>query len=233
MGRNAINKLIYSLLVCSLLFASGAFVSAEDNNELIDDMKSASLVQRAPAPTVLGYKHVDFNAVIDKLVEEGKLSKEKAVQIEKFMQQKREEQKGLKDGEKRGSQHGHKYEIVKELVEAKIISNVEAEMISSKFREIREAVFNEKLIAMVQNGAITQAQADKVKSYFENARKEKVEMHKKLQKMTEEQRKAFFKEYKKDDFMNKLIEDGVLTKEQVQELRSSFKEKHKGKYKEH
>jgi hypothetical protein len=33
--------------------------------------------------------------------------------------------------------------------------------------------------------------------------------------------------------MNKLIEDGVLTKEQVQELRSSFEEGHKGDCKDH
>ncbi|MDF2592110.1 MAG: hypothetical protein K0S75_1576, partial [Clostridia bacterium] len=63
--------------------------------------------------------------------------------------------------------------------------------------------------------------------------KEKEEMRNKLENMTEEQRKAFFKEYKKDNVMNKLVEDGVLTKEQVQELRKLYREGHKNKCKEH
>ena len=228
-----INKLMCSLLVCTIVFTSGAFVFAEDDSNLVNNMKSASLVKKAPALTVSGRKHVDFKAVIDKLVEEGKLSKEKAEQINKFKQQKREEQKNLKPEEKANLRKGHKHGFVNELVEAKIINDAEAEMIRDKFREIKEAKLNEKLTAMVQKGTITQAQADKVKVYFENARKERVEAHKKLQNMTEEQRKAFFKEHKKDNVMNKLVEDGVLTKEQVQELRSSFKEGHKDKCKDH
>lgn len=228
-----INKLICSLLICSMVFVSGAFVFAENNSDVDRDMKSASLVEKAPMSTVTGRKQVDFKAVIDKLVEEGKLSREKAEQIDKFTQQKREEQKNLKPEEKTSLRKGHKYGLVNDLVNAKIINDAEAEMIRGKFREIKQANFNEKLTTMVQKGTITQAQADKVKAYFENARKEREEIHKKLQNMTEEQRKAFFKEHKKDNVMNKLLEDGILTKEQVQELRNSFKEGHKGKCKEH
>jgi hypothetical protein len=216
-----------------MIFASSAFVFADNSSNLTNNMKSASLVKRAPGPTVVRPNHVDFKVVIDKLVEEGKLSREKAEQIDKFTQQKKEEQKSLKPEEKAEFRKGHKYRLVKDLVNAKIISDAEAEMIRGKFREIREASFNEKLTAMVQAGTITQAQADKVKVYFENAKNERVEMHKKLQNMTEEQRSAFFKEHKKDSLMNKLIEDGVLTKEQVQELRSSFEEGHKGDCKDH
>jgi polyhydroxyalkanoate synthesis regulator phasin len=215
-----------------MIFASGAFVSADNNSNLVDNMKSASLVKRAAIRTVPGRKHENFKAVIDKLVEEGKLSREKAEQIEKFTQQKKEEQKNAKPEEKANLRKGHKYGLVNDLVNAKIINDAEAEMIRGKFREIKEANINEKLTAMVQKGTITQVQADKAKVYFENARKERVEIHKKLQNMTEEQRKAFFKENKKDNVMNKLVEDGVLTKEQVQELRNSFKEGHKGKCKD-
>jgi polyhydroxyalkanoate synthesis regulator phasin len=216
-----------------MVFASSAFVFADNNSNLVDNMKSASLVRRAAVRTVPGRKHEDFKAVIDKLVEEGKLSREKAEQIEKFMQQKKEEQKNAKPEEKVDLRKGHKYGLVYDLVNSKIINDAEAEIIRGKFREIKEANMNEKLAAMVQKGTITQAQADKVKVYFEKVRKERVEIHKKLQNMTEEQRNAYFKEHKKDNFMDKLVEDGVLTKEQVQELRSSFKEGHKGKCKEH
>lgn len=228
-----INKLMCSLLICSMAFASSAFVFADNNSNLVDNMKSASLVRRAAVRTVPRRKHEDFKAVIDKLVEEGKLSREKAEQIEKFTQQKKEEQKNAKPEEKGDLRKGHKYGLVNDLVNAKIINDAEAEMIRGKLREIKEANMNEKLNAMVQKGTITQAQADKVKVYFENVRKERVEVHKRLQNMTEEQRDAYFKEHKKDNFMDKLIEDGVLTKEQVQELRNSFKEGRKGKCKDH
>lgn len=211
-------------MICTIVFASGAFVFAENDSNLVKEMKSATLVRNAPMPTVQGRKHGDFKAVIDKLVVEGKLTREKADQIYKFMQQEREEQKNLKPEEKTKFGKGHKYGLVNDLVNAKIINDAEAKLIREKFKAIKEADFNEKLTAMVKKGAITQAQADKVIVYFEIARKEREEMHKKLQNMNEEQRRAFFKEHKKGNVMKKLVEDGILTKEQVQELRSSFKD---------
>ena len=215
-----------------MVFASGVFVFAESDNDLVNNMKSATLVKRAPILTVRGCKHGDFKAVIDKLVEEGKLSRVKAEQIDKFLEQKREEQKKLEPEEKIRLKNGHKYGLLNDLVNAKIINDAEADMIRGKFREIKEANFNEKLAAMVRKGTITQAQADKVKGYFDNVRKERVEMHKQLQNMNDEQRKAFFKEHKKDNPMDKLVEDGILTRQQVQELRNSFREGHNGKHKD-
>ncbi len=216
-----------------MIFAFGVFAFAENNSELVDNVKSASLVKNLSNPTVAGFKHGDFKAAIDKLIEEGKLSREKADKIDKFIQQKKEEQRNLKDAEKRHINKGQKYGLINDLVNAKIIDNSEAEAIRNKFREIKEAALNEQLNVMVRKGTITQAQADKVKIYLEAARKEKVEQLKKMQNMTEEQRKAFFREQKKDNVMNKLVEDGILTKEQVQELRKSFKEGRNNNCKEH
>lgn len=226
------NNLIISLLVCSLVFASGMFVFAEDNSGLVDNMKAATLVKRAPAPSVLNHRHGDFKTVIEQLVQEGKLSREKADQIEKYVGQKIEERKNIKDGQKESYEKGHKYGLIRELVNAKIINEAEAEAIKNKFGELREKALHEKLSVLVQKGTITQAQADKVEAYFENARKERVEQFKKLQNMTEEQRNAFFKEHKKSNIMNKLVEDGVLTKEQAKELKELFKQGHRDKCKE-
>ncbi len=53
--------------------------------------------------------------------------------------------------------------------------------------------------------------------YFENAAKERTE---KLKNMTEEQKKTYFKEHKRgQEIMEKLVEDGIITKEQTEELR--------------
>ncbi|OGO78820.1 MAG: hypothetical protein A2Y23_11410 [Clostridiales bacterium GWB2_37_7] len=229
MRHTKLSNLICSLIVCTMVFSSGMFVFAQDNNALIDNMKSATLVTRAPSRIVAGHKHDSFKAVIDKLVEEGKLSREKAEQIDKFIKQKIEKQKN--GNEKQSMRKGLKYGLVNDLIKAKIINDGEAEAIRSKFRELKEEAFNEKLNTLIQKGTITQAQADKVKVYYKNARQEKAEQFKKLQNMTEEQRKAFFKEHKKDNFMTKLVEDGVLTQEQVQELRKAMREGHKNKCK--
>lgn len=227
-----INKLMCSLLICSMVFASGVFVFAEDNNEFVNNMKSATLVRRAPGPVILAHNHVDFKTVIDKLVEEGKLSREKAEQIDKFIKVNKADQKNLQPEEKKRLRQNHNHGLINDLVNAKVINDAEATIIRDRFRETKEAYFNERLNAMVRKGTITQAQADKVKVYFENNKKERIEMHKKLQNMTEEQRKAFFTEHRKNNVMNKLVEDGILTKEQVEELRNSFKEGHEEKCKE-
>jgi hypothetical protein len=214
-----------------MILVSGA-VFAENDSELVDNMRSATLVKHFPAAQTM-YRHGDFKAVIDQLVQEGKLSREKAEQIDKFVQQKKEEQRNVKDSDKKELNKGSKYGMVKDLVNAKIINDSEAELIRGKFRELREKAFNEKLTIMVQKGTITEEQAVKVKAYFEKARNEKNEMRKQMQNMTDEQKKAFFKEQKKDSFMEKLIEDGILTKEQVQELRQTFKDGHKKNCKDH
>lgn len=223
-----LNKLICSLLVCSLILASGV-VFAEDNSELVDSMRSATLVKNITASTQVMHKHGNLKAVVEQLVQEGKLSREKAEQIDKFVQEKRNSNNSEQKELRKGIKHG----MLKDLVDAKIINDSEAQLIRSKFRELREKSLNEKLTIMVQKGTITEAQAVKVRAYFEKVRDERTEMHRKLQNMNDEQRKAFFKEYKKDSVMDKLIEDGVLTKEQVEELRNLFKEGHKNNCQEH
>jgi polyhydroxyalkanoate synthesis regulator phasin len=227
-----ISKLICSLLVCSMVFSSGLMVYAQDNSVEVDSMKSATLVRRTTTQELGGHKHGGFKAVIDKLVEEGNLSREKAEKIDQFIKQKREAEKSADNGDKQSLRKGFKYGLVNDLVNAKIINDSEAEAIKSKLREIKEQKLNEKLNSLIQNGTITQTQADKVKTYFINSRLEKEEQFKKIQNMTEEQRKVYFMEHKKDSLMEELVEDGVLTQEQAQELRKSMREGHEDKCKD-
>jgi polyhydroxyalkanoate synthesis regulator phasin len=216
-----------------MIFSSGLLVFGQDSGLEIDNMKSAVLVRRETTQELAGHKKIGLKAVIDKLVEEGKLSREKADQIDKFIKQKRDEQEHQNNTDQQSFKKGFKYGMINDLVNAKIISANEAEMIRSKFGEIKEQAFNEKLNVLVQKGTITKEQADKVQVYFKKARLEKAEQYKKVQNMTEEQRKAFFKEHKKDGLMTKLIEDGILTQEQVNELKNAMREGHKNKCKDH
>ena len=217
-------RLIISIMVLSLAMTAPIPLFAEDSSELVDSVRAATLVYKTPSPMELGRKHEGFKAVVEQLVQEGKLTREKADQIDQFMKQK--ENQAV---EKRS----HKNGVIKELVEAKVINDAEAQVIRGKFKEMKEKVLDEKLGQLVQKGTITQAQADKVKVYFEKAGKEKEEQIKKLQGMTEDQRKAFFKEHKKNNIINKLVEDKVLTKEQAQELAKTLTEGHKGDCNKH
>lgn len=219
-------KFMIGILLLSLAGTAGIPVYADQSGELVDTMRAATLVTKAPSPMEINKVHGGFGAVIEQLVQEGKLTREKAEQIDKFIKQKEAERKNQK--EQKRSPKNLRYGIVNELVDAKIINGAEAEAIRSKFKELREKALEEKLGQLVKKGTLTQTQADQVKTYFINAGKEREEQFKKLQGMTEEQRKAFFKEHKKDSVMNKLVEDKVLTKEQAQELRNSLGDGHKG-----
>lgn len=222
--RHLITKAIICMMLIGLMSAAGMLVYADDNIQLIDHMKAATLVSTTPAPISTMPIHEKFKDVLDKLVQEGKLSKEKAEQINKYIEMKKEEQKNLNDAEKKRLRHGFKHGLINELLEAKIISEGEAEAIRSKFAEIREQAFKGKLDTLVARGTITQAQADQVLKYFIDARKERIEQFKKLQGMNEEQKKEFFKEHRKSSFIQKLVEDKVITEEQAKELKKLMKE---------
>lgn len=227
-----IGKIISSILICSMILASGLTVFAGEDT-LTDHMNSATLAQNTMNPTVMVHRHGGFKAAVEELVKEGKLSREKAVEIEKFLEQRKEENKSSNASERQNTDKGCKYGLIKDLVDAKIINDGEAEAIRSKIREIKEQAFNERLVNLTKKGIITKDQADQVKIYFDKARQERKEKFKNLQDMTDAQRKAFFKEYKENNPMVKLVEDGVITKEQAEELSKALREGHKNNCKNH
>lgn len=218
-------RIICSALAFILIIASGTFVFADLDNGVNKNMRSATLVMRISNPPANSHKHEGFKTVINKLVEEKKLSREKADQIIKHVEEKVKVKEQTNKVEKQDKRKFRKCNHIEELKKDGIINEAEAEAIRSKFKEIREQILTDKLNGMVQKGTITQIQSDKVKMYFENARKERIE---KLKNMTEEQRKTYFKDHKRgQDVIEKLVEDSVITKEQAEELRKTLMEGHK------
>ncbi len=216
MGQSLAKRIICSVLAFSMMIASGIFVFADLENGVNKSIRSATFVMRTSNPSVHCQKHEDFKTVINKLVEEKKLSREKADQIIKRAEEKLKEKEQASKVEKQDKRKFQKHHLIKELKNEGIINDTEAEAIRSKFREIKEQILTDKLNEMVQKGTITQIQSDKVKMYFEDAAKERKE---KLKDMTEEQKKTYFKEHKRgQDVMEKLVEDGIITKEQSEEL---------------
>lgn len=219
-------KLITGILISTMTLTSGLMVFADTDSEFVDNIKGATLVRRgeAPIPSAACKKHGSLKAVIEKLVEEGKLSREKAEAIEKFMEKKREENKKLSDDNKKEFKRNKSFGLLTDLVEAKLITNEEAGIIRGKLIELKELALDEKLNKLIQQGTITKPQAEKIMLYFKNACQERAAQHEKLKNMTEEQRKEFFANNKKGSIMNKLIEDGVINQQQAEELKKAFGE---------
>lgn len=90
----------------------------------------------------------------------------------------------------------------------------------------REGKFSKALDTMVERKVITKDKAEEIKSYLVKHKEERKEIHDKIKSMTEEERKEFFRSNKKKrkGIIEKMIEDGVITKEQGTELRKALKE---------
>jgi Spy/CpxP family protein refolding chaperone len=221
-------KLIISIMVLSLAMTAPITLLADESREFVDSMRAATLVYKTPSPMEVNKKHQGIKAVVEQLVQEGKLTREKADQIHQFIKQKERAQRNGNQQEQNTAHKEHKHGMLKELAEAKVINDAEAQVIRARLKEMKQRALDEKLGELVQQGTLTQAQGDRVKAYFENASKEKEEQIKKLQGMTEAQRKDFFKEHKKNNVINKLVEDNILTREQAQELAKALMGAHKG-----
>ncbi|MDF2519643.1 MAG: hypothetical protein K0R84_271 [Clostridia bacterium] len=213
MRHSLAKKIICGVLACGMMMTSSAMVFGDVDSSVDKNMRSATLVMKISNAPVCGHRHEALKDVVNKLVEEGKLTREKADKIIKYAEEKEQ----TKGEDKQKPREYKKFHLIENLQKDGIINDIEAETIRSKFREVRDQIFNEKLNRMVQEGTINQAQADKIKVYFENDRKEKLE---KLKNMTDEQRQAYFKERKRGQgVIDKLVNDGVITKEQARELK--------------
>lgn len=223
MRHSLAKRVICCVLAFCMLLTSGVLVFG-DVDGVNKHMKSATLVMKITNAPAYSDKHEKFITIIDKLVQEGKLTRAKADQIIKYAEEKQQ----INSQNNQEVRKPHKFHLIKSLKQDGIINDKEAEAIRSKFREIREQIMNDKLNGMVQKGTINRAQADKIKVYFENARKEKIE---KIKNMTEEQRQTYFKEHRRgQNVIEKLVNDGVITKEQAQELREILREGHKNNH---
>lgn len=225
MRHSLAKRIICVALAFSMLIASGIFVFADTDNGVNRNIKSATLVMKISNPPAHSHKHEGFKTVINKLVEEGKLSREKADRIIKYAEEKVKAKEQVNDEKNQDKRKLQRYHIVEELEKDGIINAVEAEAIRSKFREAREQILTNKLNEMVQKGTITQIQSEKIKMYFDNARKERIE---KLKNMTEAQRKTYLEESKRGQgVIKRMVEDGVITGEQAKELRKILMDKSK------
>ena len=122
---------------------------------------------------------------------------------------------------------GERQDLFIELVENKIITQEQADAIRTYIRENAIAKqhqdMQDSLKAVVEKGAITQNQADKVINRFDEIRKNHEALFEKTKDMTPEERRKYMIDNKeKVDPLNQLVTDGVITQEQADAIREAL-----------
>ena len=220
-------KVLCAVLVICMTFFAGISTFAENNTIA------------APSPETEGKKStVNHNQYLEeavtKLVQEGKLSKEKAEKILEYKQKRvdelskltKEQRSEMKKQFKRGS-------LLSELKQKGIITEAEAQDIRSKLLEMKEARLADGMQSLVEKGVLTTNDISNIRSYMVKVREERKEKIEKLRSMTPEERKEYFEESKNErkDIITKMVEDKVITEEQAKEIRKAIPELDKSRFK--
>lgn len=170
---------------------------------------------------------------VQKLVEEGSLTREKADKILEYKQKSKDKLKNQPIEEiNQIKKQGKKGSLIKELVQEGIITEEEASAIREKLLEMKEARFTDGLQGLIDKGVLTRKDIDNIRSYMVKVREERKATIEKLKSMTPEDRKVYFKEYRKErkDILTNMVEDKVITKEQAEEIRKAIPELDKFKH---
>jgi uncharacterized protein YutE (UPF0331/DUF86 family) len=218
-------KLLCMVLVICMIFFAGISTFAENSTTAAPDP------ERDGKTNIVGHKHYLEEAIV-KLVQEGKLTREKAAKILEYKQKKADELSKLtKEQRIKMKKQSKKDSMLSELKQEGIITDAEAKIIRQKLVEMKEARLGEGLQGLVDKGVLTAKDIDNIRSYMLKVRKERNENIEKLKSMTPQERKEFFKESKKDrrDIINKMVEDKIITEEQAKEIRKAIPELNKSR----
>ncbi|SHI96833.1 hypothetical protein [Lutispora thermophila] len=85
----------------------------------------------------------------------------------------------------------------------------------------KEERITKSLEQLVEKGVLKPEDVEKINNYLKIEREEKRKMFEQMKNMTEEQRKEFIRNYRKDkvDLWEKMVDDKIITKEQADEIR--------------
>ena len=204
----SIRALCSVLSVCIIFFAGIAAFA--DNN----------------TPSAVKSKHY-LEEAVEKMVQEGSLTREKADKILEYKQKRKDELKKLTIEERaQMKKQGGRGSLLKALVQEGIITEEEAKAIREKLLEMKEARVYDGLQGLIDKGVLTKDDINNIRSYLLKVREERKASIEKIKSMTPDERKAYFKEHKNErkDILTKMVEDKVITKEQAEEIRKAIPE---------
>lgn len=228
------NKKLIKISVCSILigcmtlsYQASAF--AEKNNIATASIKG-KLIQNVDHPKQY------LEDAINKLVEEGKLNKDKVDKIIEYKEKRAKEFKNLtKEQQQQIKKECKRKSLLKDMEEAGILTEAEAEAIREKLREMRKTRITVALNALVEQGILSKDDVRRIENYLIKAGDYRKSEYEKLKGMTESQRKEYFKNRKRDtrDIIEKMLEDKIITEKQAEEIRKALPELSKRRFREH
>lgn len=228
MKGTQIGKVISGVLVGGMLL-SGGVALADTNNA-----PKVTVAQQQNIPTE---RSQILSNVLDQMVKDGSLTKDKANQVKAFIEKKVKEKKARhKDfkklspkerkaqHEKWAGKHEEKGGLFTDLVKNNVLSQKEADALKAKLVEtahqMRGQRVNEGLKTLVAKKTITQAQADKVLVQLKTEQQKRKALFEKIKNMTPEQRQQYFKNNKPShrNPLQELIKNGTITQYQAKAI---------------
>jgi hypothetical protein len=162
--------------------------------------------------------HKMFKEAVEELVEDGKISKDKAEAIKKYMEKKAEENKNNPEANvKRGS-------LFTELKEQKIITEEDESLIREEIQNQIDEKIEKKLEKLEDKGVLTEKNVKDIVKYYRDNRQAKKAEFEKMRGMNEEEKKAHIENMKKEmkNPFDDMVEKKIITKEQAEEIKKAF-----------
>lgn len=227
------NKCRTAAIACfTALVFSMAFITGVAANTEYDSLTAATQSKIKIDKKADNHKNYLEDAV-QKLVKEGKLTKEKGDKILQYKKQKAEEYSKLsKEDKLKLKKECKKGSLLKELKEKGIITDQEAKLIVEKLHQMKDERLNTGLQGLVDKGVLTAADIDNIRKYMLKDREERKALFEKLKSMSPEERKAYFNEHKgeRKDILTRMVDDKVITSKQAEEIRKAVPELSKKKH---
>lgn len=161
---------------------------------------------------------VQFESVLQSLVEDGTLTSSQVDNIKTFVQENK----------------GRRKNLFSEMIAQEILTQSQVDAILEKFHEEKVAKKREKMQTklddLVNNGTITNDQANEILDFINEKMEERRADFEKVKDMTAEERKEYFKENrpKKGNLIEELVDEGIITEEQSTELKKLMPQRKKG-----
>ena len=212
------------LVICMTLFTG--FSTFADN-----DSTSNSTLCKAAGVTAHNKQYLE-EAVI-KLMEEGKLSKEKVEKILEYKKKRLNELSKLtKEQKMEMRKQNKKGSLLRDLIQDGIITEAEAQTIKSKLREMKETRLDGGMQGLVDSGVLSTKDIENIRGYMVKVREERSEQIEKLKTMTPEERKEYFDHNKRErkDIIDRMVEDKVITEKQAEEIKKAIPELNKPRH---
>lgn len=230
MKKESMKKMVSTVVIGCMVITAGLGVYAyTDESNTNREANNFGARPQMMAREDRGNGQEKLEELLDTLVTQGSLSEDKADSILAYAEEKhleRQSQFNGKRGMGRNSEamkQGPKQGIVEDLEQDGIITSEEATVIRDKNDEIRlvekNARLDEHLAQLVEEGAISSDQVEGVKTFMQEKDSERILDIENTKDMTVEERKAYFDE-KRDsiDCLGEMVEAGVITQEQADNL---------------